>query len=36
MVGRDLKLVKDPWEDLAVCVPTLLIDEFRFTGATEF
>ena len=36
MLGVDLKLVKDEWNDIGTCVPAVKIAGFQFTGTTEF
>jgi predicted Zn-dependent protease len=36
MLGADLKTVAAGWGGMATCVPALRVDEFSFTGTTEF
>jgi len=36
MLGSELKLIKAGWGNMALCVPAAKINEFQFTGATEF
>ena len=31
-----LKMVKDEWNSIATCVPSIKVGSFRFTGTTEF
>ena len=36
MISSRTNLVKSDWEDFAICVPAVKINEFTFTGTTKF
>ena len=36
MLGSELKLLRSGWGNFAVCAPAAKVEEFRFTGTTEF